>query len=306
MSIARLVSEGLLPEGSPSAGASTTPSTALAFAFDAGYLLPFKVMLASLARAGTLTDLPIHLYSTDSGLLDDPFVRAGADRFVPVEGDLLGELTRLADERLRRPERATWNRGTFLKWAVFQPAGVDQVLFLDADMIALGRIEPLLTREPEAHLVGCPQFPRSTARDGDGPADPAVLADRLERMVRGEGAAIERLNSGVMLLRRPVLDDAFRNELIAHAMRVVCVNEQSHLTSYFARHPGRLKLVPSAWNFHESYLKRLSQAAADAILAQVRILHYPGAQKPWLNLDSPARRRSLSLWRETAAWAGLL
>lgn len=305
MSIATLVRDGLLPEPPGIEPAPATPSTALAFAFDAGYRLPFKVMLASLAKAGTLTDLPIFVYSTDRTLLDDPFVRAATDRFFLVTGGFADELERLAVERVRRPERADWNRGTFLKWAVFQPAGVDQVLFLDADMIALGAIEPLLVRAPDAHVVGGPQFSRSLAREETGPVPAAILAERLEGLVTGTAPMPSRLNSGVMLLRRPVLDDDFRRALVDHASRILCVNEQSHLTAFFARRPGTLALIETAWNFHESYLKRLPQPAADGILAHVRILHYPGAQKPWLDLDRPARRGSMALWREAAAWAGL-
>lgn len=305
MSIATLVRDGLLPEPPAVQPAGASPSTALAFAFDAGYRLPFKVMLASLARAGTLTELPIFVYSTDRTLLDDPFVRSATDRFFLLAGGFAEDLGRLAVERVRRPERGDWNRGTFLKWAVFQPAGVDQVLFLDADMIALGAIEPLLVRAPEAHVVGGPQFPRSLARDEAGPVPADILAARLEGLTTGSAPLPRRLNSGVMLLRRPVLDDDFRRALVAHADTVVCVNEQSHLTAFFGKRPGTLSLVESAWNFHESYLKRLPRPAADRILADVRILHYPGAQKPWQDLDRPARRPSMALWRETAAWAGL-
>jgi lipopolysaccharide biosynthesis glycosyltransferase len=305
VSIASLVRDGLLPEPPAVAPAAAAPSTALAFAFDAGYRLPFKVMLASLARAGTLTDLPIFVYSTDATLLDDPFVRAATDRFFLISGALAETLEHLARERVRRPERADWNRGTFLKWAVFQPAGVDQVLFLDADMIALGAIEPLLSRAPDAQLVGGPQFPRSLARDETGPVPAPVLAERLEGLVTGTAPLPTRLNSGVMVVRRPLLEDDVRRALVDHASRKLLVNEQSHLTSFFARRPGSLVLVESAWNFHESYLKRLPQPVAEGILAHVRILHYPGAQKPWLDLDRPARRRSLALWREVAAWAGL-
>lgn len=305
MSIADLVREGLLPEAPVRQPAIGGPATALAFAFDTAYLVPFRVMLASLARAGTLMELPIFVYSTDDRLPDDPFVRVATDRFFPIAGPLAETLERLARERVRRPERADWNRGTFLKWAVFQPAGVDQVLFLDADMIALGPVEPLLGRAPDAHLVGAPQFPRSLLQDDQGPVEPAILAERLEGLVTGRGPLPTRLNSGVMVVRRPLLDDGFRRRLVDHALRTLCVNEQSHLTAFFARQPGELALVESAWNFHESYLKRVPQAAAARILAGIRILHYPGAQKPWLDADRPARRRSMALWRETAGWAGL-
>lgn len=303
MSIANLQRAGLLPPSPARAALPEAPPTALAL--DAGYVAPFKVMLASLARAGTLTGLPIHLHSGDPALLDDPFVQAAVDRFFHVTGPLAEDLERLAAERVRRPERGDWNRGTFLKWAVFQPVDVDQVLFLDADMIALAALEPLLVRAPSASLVGAPQFPRSLARDGGAPVAPGVLANRLAALVTGAAPQPARLNSGVMLLRKPLLDDAFRRDLVAHAMSIVCVNEQSHLTAFFAKHPGSLALVEPAWNFQESYLKRLPPEAAADLLGKVRILHYAGAQKPWLEPERPARRRSMALWREIAAFAGL-
>jgi lipopolysaccharide biosynthesis glycosyltransferase len=307
VSIAALVEAGLLPAPAAVAPPVAAPSTALAFAFDAGYRLPFKVMLASMARAGTMLDAPIHVFSLDPSLLDDPFVRAATDRFVLIEGPLLEELSHLAEHSVRRPERADWNRGTFLKWAIFQPADVEQILFLDVDMLCLAPLEPLLMREPGTPLVGCPQFPRSLVSQDDVPLPQAVASDRLERMLAGTiPEKMGRLNSGVMLVRRPLLDDALRHELIAHARTILCVNEQSHLTAFFRGRPGSMALIESAWNFHESYLKRAEPAAAARILGQVRILHYPGTPKPWMPTDRPVRRASFALWGEIARQAGLV
>lgn len=296
----------MLPAPATVAPAAPAPSTALAFAFDAAYRLPFKVMLASMARVGTMLDAPIHVFSADPSLLDDPFVRAATDRFVPIEGKLLEDLTDLAEHRVRRPERADWNRGTFLKWAIFQPADVEQVLFLDVDMLCLAPLEPLLAREPGTPLVGCPQFPRSLVSQDGVPLPPAVASERLERMLAGTiPEKMGRLNSGVMLVRKPLLDDALRRELFAHARTILCVNEQSHLTAFFRGRPGSMALIESAWNFHESYLKRADPAAAARILGAVKILHYPGTPKPWMPAERPVRRPSFALWGEISRQAGL-
>lgn len=306
MTIAALVEAGLLPAPAARAPADPGPSTALAFAFDAGYRLPFKVMLASMARVGTMLDVPIHVFSADRSLLDDPFVRVATDRFVPIEGRLLEDLTNLAEHRVRRPERADWNRGTFLKWAIFQPADVEQLLFLDVDMLCLSPLEPLLVREPGTPLVGCPQFSRSLVSQDGVPLPPGVASEQLARMLAGTiPERMGRLNSGVMLVRKPLLDDTLREELFSHARTILCVNEQSHLTSFFRRRRGSMKLIESAWNFHESYLKRTDPTSAARILAGVRILHYPGTPKPWMPAERPVRRPSFALWGEVARRAGL-
>ncbi len=277
------------------------PSTALAFAFDADYLEPFKVMLYSMARCGTLLDCPIYVYSDDPTVVEDAFVRRAADMRRLVEGPDLEELAEIAERHIRRPERAKWNRGTCLKWAVFDDAPVDQILFLDVDMLCLRPLEGLLSLRPEAELVFCPQFQRSAMPSEDAPGAKTAARDRLSDMIGLRGEISRRVNSGVMLVRKPLLSRQLRNRLIAFAKTREDINEQSHLTNFFRTNRDRSRFVTavasSGFNFQENYLDAVDPVDALALLRRVRILHYAGSQKPWRAKITKKDRVSFQLWR---------
>ncbi len=277
--------------------------TALAFAFDAGYLMPFKTIVSSMVRAGTMLHSPVHIYSDDPAVFDDAFVKKVADRCILIDGDLRDQLYELAQNNVRRTERTKWNRGTFLKWAVFRPANEDQVLFLDVDMVCLAEIEPLLTLRPDADMVGCAQFQkRMMVDDNERPVSSQVLADRIQGMFDDRSRMyMGRLNSGVMLIRTKLLSDDFRNEIMAFARQGVEVNEQSQMTKFFAQKKYRLRIISSEYNFHESYLASVDAEDARKLLAQVRILHYPGGEKPWKADPSAPMRPSMKLWWDAHA-----
>jgi lipopolysaccharide biosynthesis glycosyltransferase len=302
MSLAALEQVGVtLGAGSTTARHSTS-NTALAFAFDKAYLVPFKVMLFSLARAATMLESPIYVYSDDPSLFDDEIVRLVTDHPVLIEGELRDELYDLAEHHIGRPERADWNRGTCLKWAIFDDYPVEQVLFLDVDMLCLGPIEDLLVMSPRADLIACPQFQRSMLfDDAKQPASMSLGVQRLNGMVdETQRRFMGRLNSGVLLARKPLLSGEFREVLLESARTRVEVNEQSQLTAFFAepanRDRYRLRLVSSAYNFHESYLRMVDGVAAFELLRRIKILHYPGSPKPWNDSITKDSRLSTALW----------
>ncbi len=104
-----------------------------------------------------------------------------------------------------------------------------------------------------------------------------------------------------MLIRKKLLSDDFRNEIMAFARQGVEVNEQSQMTKFFAQKKYRLRIVSSEYNFHESYLASVDPEDARKLLAQVRILHYPGGEKPWKADPSTALRPSMKLWWDAHA-----
>lgn len=301
MTLRRLLDQPRAASQRTSSGAAQ-PRTAIAFAFDSAYIDAFRVMTHSLARSGTLLDCPVYVYSDDPQTLDNDVVRRVADRRHLVEGRDLDELVEIAERHVRRSERAAWNRGTCLKWSIFDDAAVDQVLFLDVDMICLRPLEGFLSLHPEADIVCCPQFQRTMMPEGDGPNVRLERRSRLVELLEGRGRLAGRINSGVMLVRKKLLDRRFRNELLAFASQRVAVNEQSHLTDFFRRPEGRaaytLKMASSAYNFHENYLQGIDPIDALSLLRRVRVLHFAGSPKPWTQKAAKIDRPSLQLWRQ--------
>lgn len=273
-------------------------NTALAFAFNSAYLTPFKTMIASMALSKTMLSAPIYVFSDDAEVFKDPFVKAAVDHGILLDEHLKDVLYDLAEHNVKRSERTSWNRGTFLKWAIFRDYTEQQVLFLDVDMVCLQPIEPLLTLDQSADLIGCPQFQRAVKYDANGKKLSSIMiADNIRGMLDDTAKKLMyRLNSGVMLVRKSLLNDDFRDEIISFARTGVEVNEQSHITKFFGESQKKMKLTSSKYNFHESYFKDVEPDIHAEFLSKIHIMHYPGSEKPWKFNQKSDMRPSLRCW----------
>ena len=310
MAIMRLRSEGLIPFDPP------TPTTAksdvtLIFAFDSGYSLPFKVLLFSLYQAGTMLSCPIRIYSDDPSLRNDPIVAAVADEITVLDDSVQLGIDYLAQNCLKRENRSHWNRGTFLKWRMFEPQATDRVLFLDVDMLCLRPLEPMVEGACTADLAAGPQFNKWIRVEGEAKQTrvEVEIGKTLSEMVQGrysEGAfarlsrgSRSRLNSGVMLVGNRLLTSNFRTDLISQSKERRDVNEQGLISQYFFKSADyKLRMIPAAYNFQESYLAHVSQSTAAKLMGEICILHYAGRGKPWSASPHSVSRPSFLLWHQ--------
>lgn len=302
MTIRALAETGRL--GAPDEGAVPAPpggaDTTLAFSFDYGYLQYFKVMLRSMYDSGSYIDAPITLYSDDPQVLGDDFVQACVDRAVPIEGEKKRILHALAQNSVERPERAAWNRGTFLKWMVFEPHDTPKLLFLDVDMLCLDDLSEI-ERDWGGKPFACvPQFQRDVKFGPERKHRAPEIEANLTRLIDGDfwGGHAVRVNSGVMLLSGEVLDDAFFKEITGYAARHVEINEQSHFSKYFTTEPRLREFLSARYNFQESFVADLRPRTQNSLLERVAVLHYAGGVKPWSDREG-AHRHAMQPWHKT-------
>lgn len=281
----------------PIQSAEIAKDVTLAFAIDEEYLLPMKVMIASMYLQGTLLESPIAIYSMDPKVFDDPFVRQVADRHILIDGDRRERLIQLAEFNVRRADRLAWNKGTFLKWAVFEEQFTTNLLFLDVDMLCRAPLEPLIKARAGADLVTAPQFQTSIFKTEDGLIPQEEVAHTLEEMIAGRftGAHTSRINSGMMLIGPRLLNSDAFYELTSFASESVQINEQSHMSAFFKN--ARYKRVMSSvrYNFQASYLERVALDVAKNLLSEIAILHFAGGRKPW-QVDKPNQSQAALEW----------
>ncbi|MDN3522081.1 glycosyltransferase [Halomonas ramblicola] len=266
-------------------------TTTVAFALDSGYLDCLKVMLSSMAVANTLVDCPIAIYTDDPEVLEDPVVKLVADKPVLISGKRKEVIYTLARDNVKRPERSAWNKGTFLKWSIFEEQETEQLLFLDVDMLFLNPVEALLDFYPRKSLLTCPQF-QSYLKEQNPEAN-------LRAMLEGnfDGNHLRRINSGVMLARKDLLSNGFFDEITHYASQRVAIHEQGLLSDFFKGKSGTHRMVSSAYNFQEHYLNAVSPDVQEKLLNDIAILHYAGGNKPWTVPTSKLKqRKSLNLW----------
>jgi len=298
MSLRNLIVRKIAPP--PSKTRQATVNSAIFFSFTSSYLLPFKVMIYSMLRTGTLVDTPIIICSDDPEVFKDKIVEVVCDKPVLLSGTEAEEIYSLSENNVKRPERKEWNRGTFLKWSVFRDYGFPQVLFLDVDMLVLRPLEGLLEELSGNDFVVCPQFHTSLRKSAEGlPLDPIIVEANLRNMISGKfkGSHLYKINSGVMLLGNKSLSRAFKEELFLYAKDNIAVNEQT-LISNFIKSSGnyKLKMVSSSFNFQETFLGSIDPVAAFEIGKNISILHYAGKAKPWQQEAGKTTRFTANLW----------
>ena len=300
MSIEKIFNHKLI-DNKESDNATEYKDVTLAFAFDGGYLDCFKVMVTSMAMNNTLVSNPIKIYTDDPDLCKDRFVNLIADEVVLLNGEKKDLLYRLAKDNVKRPERANWNRGTFLKWAVFEEQATEKLLFLDVDMIVSGSLNGLFTQYQDKPLVTSPQFQQSIREDNTD--------EQLKNMLSGkfDGKHIKRINSGMMLVGSQFLSSEFFETITNFASERVSIHEQGLLSEYFGDKRKYIGMISSAYNFQDSFLRLASKPVYEDLLLKISVLHYAGPFKPWNEKGEKLRHfKSIELWHYYKANASKL
>lgn len=265
----------------------------LAFALDRGYLECMKVMLVSMARNGILCNSPVAIYTDDEELFKDPLISLIADKKVVISGEKKDIIYSMSKNNVKRPERSVWNRGTFLKWSIFEPQMTERLLFLDVDMLVLGSLVNLIEEFEDKSLVTSPQFQKSL-KEGD-------VNKNLSDMLVGnfDQKHKKRINSGVMLVKNDLLSNEFFQEITRYVSSRVAIHEQGHLSDFFSDKKELLGMAPSAFNFQESYLRLAKGDVYQDILNDISVLHYAGGVKPWSkDVDKIRDFPSIDVWHQ--------
>ena len=275
-------------------GGTTAAShrSALVFVLNRRFLPGLKVLAYTLIEQGTLLDLPVLVLSDDHDLADDPFVRAFADRFIAITP---ADIAQFADIPAGGIHASVALDGipayTFLKWLVFDDFGFDQLIWIDADIMCLAPVDHLV------ELTTAPLHGGTVAEPGlliDPETKVALPPDVIDRNVLAYSYAEQRdrfsLNSGVMVINRPLLNKAFRDELIAHAKSDSFVNEQTVIRRVLYRRGKESLGWLRPWdNYKHGLIARASPKVRERLLADVRLMHFVGAgSNPW---ERPGDRR---------------
>jgi lipopolysaccharide biosynthesis glycosyltransferase len=305
MSISDLARAGRVSVAGKGGGEGALASSALAFVFDRKFLEPFKVLLFSLARTGSFTQLPVLVFTQDGLVANDDVVKTVADEVVFIKDEDISKFSVISRKKIPDQYKLDWiPKYTFLKWLIFDDYDLQQLVFIDADIVCLNKADGILDTPPGAGLIGCPRFMESLFSDESG----SRLSERqiygnLKNMARGEfDEKHVRLNSGVLLLRDNVLSSHFREDLLAFASRREHVNEQSYITSFFKNSKEyKMKLISSKYNFGAGSLSYLPVHLQIQVLREVVFLHFPGPRKPWFGELTEDARFTHMVWRKIAS-----
>lgn len=281
---------------SPEAASPTDQSSkALVFVINTAFIRPLKVLLKSMALQGTLTDCPIILITDEDEVRRDAELSSYADEIYFAADSDTRQFERIDDSLQPERKKLGWIPAyTFMKWIIFRDWGVDRLLFIDADIVCMGGLEPLLSVETSA-LAAAPGF-FNVEVEGDQAA-----TDRGIREYAFATPRSKRINSGVMVLGREVLSDEFRSELIRYTESGTFHNEQGAIRRYLAEAGMELSLLSPLYNFKSAAIGKLSPQYRHEVLSEIKLLHYAGLKKrPW----EVSRPRNLAdaVWHDYESW----
>lgn len=260
-----------------------TNGTALVFVLNKPFLIGLKTLAFSMIKQNTMLDLPVLIITDEPEVLADPFVSILADKTVLVSPEQISQFEGISSARIDDRVKLEWIPAyTFLKWLIFEDYGYDRLVWIDVDIVCLKPIDEL-TRLTYKALYAGGVFPSQLYRIGQ---DRLPLEDRERNILAFSDApspSDDSLNSGVMVINKPLLNKAFREELISHARERDFTNEQLVITRVLARPKyAGFGWLPPTYNYSHAYAMLAGASVQIDILAKVKLLHYIGVDgKPW-------------------------
>ncbi|MCG5215486.1 glycosyltransferase family 8 protein [Streptosporangium soli] len=252
---------------------------------DDGYVLPLRVMMESLAVAHDDCLDELRLFVLHSGLDD------GLARLIRADARRLGlwlELRTVLAGRIRHPVSGWVSEAVYLRLAIGEALREETaVLYLDADVLVLGDLCPLLARE----LGGVPV---AAVRDPQNPIIGQGIALPGWREL-GLPAGREYFNSGVMLLdlaqcERLRLFEQARHFLTEHPESVTFWDQDAlnwAVDDDWIRLERRWNTFAlSSLSKREGFVHYAEPVSPlETLLADegnAAVLHFAGPAKPWL------------------------
>ena len=235
---------------------------------DSSYAMPTAVTLASLFASNKGAVGRVYLLSTG---MDDADVKKMAAlckandadfSFVLVDESALDMYDGIGE----------WPKYTFMKVLIpdYLPESEDTVVYLDSDMLILGRIDHLHTDKALAAVEDIPFTEKHKARCG-------IAKEHYY------------INSGFMVMNLPRWRAAFRQRSIADHAKLMAskgpINDQDCISSYFA---GDVELLPYEynvtgvyWAVHNALLPKYGRVWS-AARRNPAVVHFTSERKPWI------------------------
>ncbi len=251
----------------------------LALAFDAGYVLPFHVLLTSVFANNPNSNIALHLIATGVSEAEKAAIRGlveahgGSTAFYDVSRNGIEDFV-LPDHEENYLSVAIYYR-LFFPFLVAEQ--VKKLLYIDVDALVVGDLATLFAVDLQGRPAGA-------VTDTDMPV----------RTDLGIHSAEDYFNSGMLLMDVP----AWKKQQITERALVIIKNEPERIKRYPDQDALNMVLkdnwhrLPPKFNLMRRYVpNEVPKRGFEAFLKEQVIIHYNG-KKPWFS-DCEHRLRQL-------------
>jgi lipopolysaccharide biosynthesis glycosyltransferase len=266
------------------------PVTSTLFCVNAGYAQHLAACLVSLLSNNSDRFFDIVVGFTGELGASEGKLRRSVERY----GNLSLRLVPFAPPpAMDLPIRAHYSIDIYSRLWVdhFFPAEVERVLYLDADILVVGKIDELCDIDLKGNIVGAVSIPNS---------------DRGAYL--GIPAEYAYFNSGVMVFdltawRRERIGDRILDYVRANPERLIDPDQDALNACLYDR---RLSLG-YGWNvispfFYDDHPLRIPASDRITAMRDARIIHFNGASKPWSYLCRHPRKDEYYAYLKDTEW----
>ena len=281
--------------------------TGLFFVLNRKFLPGLKVLIYSLIVNETFLDLPIYIVSEERELIDDPFIQAIADHTLLATSEHIKQFSGISSDKVVEDLRLDWiAKYTYMKWLIFDNFGLDQQIFIDSDIICLKPANEMLDMT-QADMMAGPVFEPTLTETASGRRySSKTLYGNMRAFARTAIPPGERMNSGVMVINKNLLNSQTRADLIAFAEQGKFPVEQRALREWLSSRDDRsMQMFSPKYNFNAGYFLKMSAMGQIRLLGEITFLHFSGrGRNPWERGEP--KNIADDLWWHLATEAGKL
>jgi lipopolysaccharide biosynthesis glycosyltransferase len=275
-------------------GATSGSRVHLLLCSNALYLQHLAVCLTSLLANNPDLFFDIVVVGRATEELDEAKLRRSLARF-PGQSLSFRRFTPPADRLLPLNPRAHYTLDNWSRLWVeeFFANDVDRVLYLDSDIVVVGKVAPLWSADLDGALLGAVDIPGSER----GVINLAMRAE--------DGY----FNSGVLLIdlkqwRETRALETVLDYVEAYPERMMRDVDQEALNACFH---GRRKRLEYKWNvmgafFREPVALPLARAEIESVRQEARVIHFNGNSKPWSYFCDHPRKAEYEKYLRMTEW----
>lgn len=266
------------------ANRTSSRRSGIAFVLNKDFIPGLKVLIYSMIKSSTLLDLPVVILSEDDAVLRDEFIIGLADVRRHVTDVDISEFAEISSGQVAPQAKLDWiPKYSYLKWLIYDNYGFDQLIWLDVDTICVAPLDGLLEFN-DADLYAAPVFQKSLRESARN--EPLPLSEssaKIVEWVKNGYLDAPSLNSGVMVLNKPVLSESFRNGLVSWNLTHEVPTEQRAVYNFLeVSNKYRRGYLSPLYNFHHSYYRYMDDKDKQWLWKNVKLLHFIGsAANPW-------------------------
>lgn len=271
--------------------ADSKTNGAVVILLDEKYTLPCFVLMQRLYPMIRAEGLDIVVLTASDTIANNPTIMAECKvvrikhRFEDVN----------QDRALSNEFNSTYAENVFAKFEAFSDFGYEFHIFFDVDMV-VNRPFSLTELVPDAWFACSPTQGAKAIGAGTG-ISKQKMQTRALKLMRADWGTDRSMNSGLMVITKPLLSTTTVNELYAYSGMRPFKTDQDAIQHLADEKDWVFRSLSSKYNFNMATIREVGPTRyAKYLEPELKVLHFVGFEKPWIT------NKPMKYWHNRIWW----